>query len=272
MADEKFEQGQKPTEIKSGHNPGSTPGAKAPNPASDGIEYDPRKDPALATYKAFLEQSQDKKTIENSLFIALCCMFILLFITFPEIASRIIEAIQEQDQITEVPQQKIIEKKEEKPPEVEEKVRQEKREINYSMPSVTAPRASDRIIKVVQRTERLDSRDAALDDIGFDDDIPDTPYIVVAGPIERPEFIPSGPKIYPQRARMLKKNGYASLEVKISSTGETVSVELLEENPADFGFGEAAIKYFEQGRWKPARQNGKPINALFRFRFDYVLQ
>jgi TonB family protein len=97
-------------------------------------------------------------------------------------------------------------------------------------------------------------------------------YILVAGDIERPEFIPVGPKIYPQRARMLKKNGYVMLELKISKTGETVSIDILDEQPPDFGFGNAAKLYFEQGSWKPAKRNGEPVDAIYRFRFDYVLQ
>ena len=248
-----------------------TEAGAAKRPSKKGADRASR-DPALAAYKTFLEQSKDRKTLENSLLIALLTFFVLLFITFPEIVAGLMEKAEEEDQIEEVPQQKIIEKKEEPPPEVEERFRQEKKEHSFSIPSVTSPTASDVILPPAERTETLDVTDADLDSVGFDEDIPDsTPWIVVAGPIEKPVFVAGGPRIYPQRARMLKKEGYARLEVKISRNGETVSIELLEEQPADFGFGEAAIKYFEQGKWKPARQNGKPIDAIYRFKFDYTL-
>jgi len=271
MADFEKEPGRNPAEKPPEADQPKVAKAGKPSKKTDDTSTIAR-DPGLSVYRRLLEQSRDKKTIENSLLISLCCVFVLLFITFPELASQIIQAIDQDDDISEIPQQKIIEPKEEEPPQVEERFRQEQKEFSYTMPSVKAPTAQDVIVKVVERKERLDVHDANLDSLGFDDDVPDSaPYIVVAGPIEKPQFIPGAPKQYPQRARMLKKQGYVRLQVKISSAGETVDIRVLDEQPADFGFGEAAVKYFEKGRWKPAKQNGKPINAIFIFVFQFTL-
>ena len=230
------------------------------------------RDPALVAYRAFLNHSGERKTIENSLLISLCIFLLLLFITFPELASQIIQAARPDDEISEIPLQKIIEPEEKEPPQVEERYRRDEKEYTYTVPSVTAPRATDTIVRVMEPGEKLDIHDSALDGIGFDDELlGEPPWIKVAGPIEKPRFREAGPLLYPQRARMLRKEGTVRLQVKISRQGEMVEIFVLQEQPPDFGFGEAAINYFKKGRWIPARQNGRPINAVYNFVFSFQL-
>lgn len=267
MADERFESGPKPEgAARAAHGSG---------------ESSISSDPKLAAYKAFLEQNRDKKTVENSLLISLCVIFVLTFITFPELVMQLAEKKEQEDVIEEVPQQKITEKKEEEQQQPEEKVKVETKEFKYARPSVASPTAGQKITRLVADSEDLNVKDEGTGDLDWDEgDIPDAPFILVAGPIERPVFQARGGKTYPSRARMLKKQGLVRLEVKIDRNGNMIDIKLLEitvggqkdtELKDEWGFGQEAIKYFKNGKWKPAKQNGKPINAVFRFVFDYKI-
>lgn len=119
----------------------------------------------------------------------------------------------------------------------------------------------------------IESPDVEIPDLGFEETPADTEsFLEVGRAMEPPVFIGGSARTYPQRARMLKKSGYVDLEVRISSTGEMVGINVLEEYPQGYGFADAAVRYFQRGRWRPAKQNGRPVNSVYKFKFEYKVE
>lgn len=89
----------------------------------------------------------------------------------------------------------------------------------------------------------------------------DTDYI--------PLYVPQ--PIYPRRALSRGKEGYAVIEVIITTTGGVRDPVLLEEHPANFGFGRAALKAALKLKYNPRVVDGKPeevSGVLYKFSFQ----
>lgn len=89
----------------------------------------------------------------------------------------------------------------------------------------------------------------------------DTDYI--------PLYVPQ--PVYPRRALSRGKEGYAVVEVVITTTGGVRDPKLLEEQPANFGFGRAALKAASKLKYNPRVVDGTPQEVpgvLYKFSFQ----
>ena len=76
---------------------------------------------------------------------------------------------------------------------------------------------------------------------------------------------------YPARALSRGKEGYAVVEVIITTTGGVRDPKLLEEQPPNFGFGRAALKAAAKLKYNPRVVDGKPrevAGVLYKFSFQ----
>ena len=86
-----------------------------------------------------------------------------------------------------------------------------------------------------------------------------------------PKFI-SKPKIlYPTRAYEYGKSARVFVRVLVLKDGKTKSVRIHETSDPNWlwGFNEAAIEGAKQCKFKPAKQNGKPVNCWVSFPFEF---
>ena len=89
----------------------------------------------------------------------------------------------------------------------------------------------------------------------------DTDYI--------PLYVPQ--PMYPRRALSRGKEGYAVIEVIITTTGGVRDPVLLEEQPKNFGFGRAALKAANKLKYNPRVVDGKAEEVpgvLYKFSFE----
>ena len=98
-------------------------------------------------------------------------------------------------------------------------------------------------------------------DIGLGGFARDTDYI--------PVYVPQ-PQ-YPRRAQSRGVNGYAVVEVTITTTGAVRDPRLLEEYPENYGFGRAALQAAEKLKYNPRVVEGEPQEVpgvLYKFTFQ----
>ena len=89
----------------------------------------------------------------------------------------------------------------------------------------------------------------------------DTDYI--------PLYVPQ--PMYPRRALSRGKEGYAVIEVIITTTGGVRDPVLLEEQPKGYGFGRAALKAANKLKYNPRVIDGVPEEVpgvLYKFSFE----
>jgi protein TonB len=70
---------------------------------------------------------------------------------------------------------------------------------------------------------------------------------------------------YPPIALRSGIEGRVILELFIDRTGRIQRITVLQENPPDRGFGEAAVKAFEGQSCRPAEANGVPVSVRYRY-------
>jgi hypothetical protein len=248
------------------------PKAGAAKNAREIAQEQMRNDPSLAKYHALLVQERDKKVLENSLLISLCFFLVMLFIIFPEFASKIIGAEQKED-IIEIPKQTVVKQEQKQEQRQEIQRREEQRERDFSqIPDISRPTGDERIVEDI-KIDRLHVKTEDFDDLDFGDLPSSTPGpIEVAGNVVRPEVTFRGPQPFPQKAKILRRSGRVKVRLIIRKNGEYEVVRIMEENPPDFGFGEACIQYLGQSTWKPATQNGRPIDVYFELTIMFNLK
>ncbi|MDR3336475.1 MAG: energy transducer TonB [Treponema sp.] len=78
--------------------------------------------------------------------------------------------------------------------------------------------------------------------------------------------------VYPPIARRSGIEGMVYLELFIDSRGEIRRVEILKEEPANRGFGEAAIAAFRNVTCKPAEANGVAVAVRYRYPVRFKLR
>lgn len=89
----------------------------------------------------------------------------------------------------------------------------------------------------------------------------DTDYI--------PLYVPQ--PIYPRRALSRGKEGYAVIQVIITTAGGVRDPILVEEHPANYGFGRAALKAALKLKYNPRVVDGKPeevSGVMYKFSFQ----
>ncbi len=117
--------------------------------------------------------------------------------------------------------------------------------------------------------------EAEDDPIVFDDDVemvigdpeppPATgPLMPGIGGVTEPELIVETKlePVYPDMARRARIEGKVILQAVISKTGEVSDLTIMREPAADLGFSEAAIEAVQQWRYRPATQNGRPVDVF----------
>ncbi len=88
----------------------------------------------------------------------------------------------------------------------------------------------------------------------------DTDYI--------PVYVPQ--PLYPRRALSKGREGYAIVEVVITSSGGVRDIRLLEESPLNYGFGSAALKAAIKLKYNPRVVDGKAVEVpgvMYKFSF-----
>ena len=71
--------------------------------------------------------------------------------------------------------------------------------------------------------------------------------------------------VYPPIALRSAIEGSVILELFVDRTGTVQRITILREEPKDRGFGEAAIRAFTGRHGVPARANGEPVSARYRY-------
>ena len=78
--------------------------------------------------------------------------------------------------------------------------------------------------------------------------------------------------VYPPIALRSGIEGRVILELFIDRHGQIQRIEIMQENPKDRGFGEAAIKAFTGKRAVPANANGEPVSARYRYPVSFKIK
>ena len=78
--------------------------------------------------------------------------------------------------------------------------------------------------------------------------------------------------VYPPIARRSNKEGIAYLELFIDSQGNIRQINILREDPPDWGFGRAAVNALKGIKGKPAQVNGKPVAVRYRYPIRFTIK
>jgi protein TonB len=78
--------------------------------------------------------------------------------------------------------------------------------------------------------------------------------------------------VYPPIAQRSGLEGMVYLEIFIDSYGQVQRVDILKENPENYGFGEAAAKAFRGRTCVPARSNGAAVAVRYRYPVRFKLK
>jgi protein TonB len=78
--------------------------------------------------------------------------------------------------------------------------------------------------------------------------------------------------VYPPIALRSGIEGVVYLELFIDRQGNIRRINILRENPAGRGFGEAAVNAFKGVNSKPAESNGMPVAVRFRYSIKFTIR
>jgi protein TonB len=78
--------------------------------------------------------------------------------------------------------------------------------------------------------------------------------------------------VYPPIALRSAIEGRVILELFVDKNGIVQRIIILREDPADRGFGEAALKAFTGKRGAPAKANGEAVSARYRYPVSFKIK
>jgi len=78
--------------------------------------------------------------------------------------------------------------------------------------------------------------------------------------------------VYPPIALRSSIEGRVILELFVDRTGAVQTIVILQENPAERGFGEAAVKAFTGRKGQPAYANGEAVSCRYRYPVTFKLK
>jgi protein TonB len=102
---------------------------------------------------------------------------------------------------------------------------------------------------------------------------PSGPLLAGVGDVTNPVLIPETriEPVYPELARVARLEGNVILQAIIGADGSVQDIEVLRCNRPNMGFEEAAIEAVQQWRYKPALQNGRPVEVYFTVFVEFKL-
>lgn len=210
------------------------------------------------SFQVRMLRPDDRSILKNSLLISLLFFIALTFIVFPEVVSRATEARQDYYFPTEVDWPTTDK---ELPPEPDRVVRT--RPIDFEPIPMIDPPGEDMVIVAVPTNDYLSVKPEPVSSLIYG--IPSSPPgpVEVAGNVIAPVVTFPTVQPFPQKAAILRRNGRVRVRLLIRKNGDFEILRIMEENPPDFGFGQAAMQYLLQSKWKPAMQNGRPIDVYY---------
>lgn len=78
--------------------------------------------------------------------------------------------------------------------------------------------------------------------------------------------------VYPPIALRSGIEGRVILELFVDRNGEVQQIRILQENPKERGFGEAAIKAFTGKKGVPAYADGEPVSSRYRYPVSFRIR
>ena len=90
----------------------------------------------------------------------------------------------------------------------------------------------------------------------------------MVGDVRPPELLLKVQPQYPEIARRARIEGKVVLEAVIDGSGNVVNVRVLRSVPLLDGAATEAVK---QWKYRPARQNGRPVKVYFTVIVDFTL-
>jgi protein TonB len=68
-------------------------------------------------------------------------------------------------------------------------------------------------------------------------------------------------RYFPERAQRLNMVGHTVMRCTVTARGTLTACQILSEDPADFGFGEAALRASVQFKMRPKTKDGAPVDG-----------
>jgi protein TonB len=68
-------------------------------------------------------------------------------------------------------------------------------------------------------------------------------------------------RYYPSRAQSVSKAGRVVLKCRVNANGTVSSCDVVSEDPADFSFGDAAVKLSKLFKMRPQLADGRPVEG-----------
>jgi len=102
---------------------------------------------------------------------------------------------------------------------------------------------------------------------------PSGPLLAGVGDVTNPVLIEST-KVqpdYPELARQARLTGNVILQAIITKDGTVDEIKVLRVDKPNLGFEEAAVAAVAQWRYKPATQNGRPVDVYFTINVSFTL-
>jgi TonB family protein len=219
----------------------------------------------------FLEDNpEEKKPLQYGMLFSLLLFLVLLFIVFPMSVDLLdIEKRQEEIYIpaggTPVPVSKKVKKVE---------VEIQKRELPQLYPEIED-------LHMLDREEKVEDITTDWLDLDISGDVPSSEFGLGGsggGPIMRagaggqvpaPELIFRVEPDYPSAATKARRNGFVLIKAIIDKQGNVVNINVMQEPPRRFGFGEKAKEAVAQWKFTPSIYKGNPVTVEIQFTVDF---
>ena len=103
--------------------------------------------------------------------------------------------------------------------------------------------------------------------------LPAGPTFAGVGDVSLPELIAESKvkPLYPELARVARLEGNVILQAVIHADGSVGDIRVLRCNRSNLGFEQAAVEAVRQWRYRPALQNGRPVDVYFTVFVDFKL-
>lgn len=224
----------------------------------------------LATEEIFLQEEYDPGARKRGIVIAAIAILfhaLLFMITWPQFDVSLRSVAKERKVIK-------VKKYTPPPPKIEQKKIEKKITQKVPLPDPT-PDEPEPIVEPEPPPEPPPIPDDAEIEIGIPEAPPQTgPLIPGVKGVTNPELIEET-KVepeYPELARKARVEGTVILNAVVRRDGTVDNIQVLKAPPADLGFSEAAIAAVRQWRYKPAMQNGRPVDVYLTITVRFALE